>query len=116
MHEYPITWPRVIRVWWSFFWRMSLLSLAFGFILVAIGVVIALFSDLSTDQARSIDQSYWLQVVLFILGGAVSLIAMKLVLSKRWVEFRIALIANKPAHIDIESARLQNANSRDPVA
>ena len=100
MDELPVTWSRVVRVWWAFFWRMSLLSLAFGVILLAVGFIAALALGLTTAQTESIDDSRWLQLVFFALGAVVTLIVTRQVLIQKWGDFRIVLV--KRSHSEYE--------------
>ena len=97
MSELQATWSRIARVWWAFYWRMMLLSLAAFVIFYAISVMLLLFTGASIAQAQAVDNSRWLQLAFFLLGAVTSLAATKLVLGTRWADFRIALVPHSPA-------------------
>lgn len=112
MDELPVTWSRVSRVWWTFYWRMCLLSIAFALVVLTLGSLVALVFGLDAEQTRAIDSSRWLQLLLIVLGAVVTLLVTKQILGKNWPEFRIALVARQPS----ASNSSQNSQSGDTVA
>ena len=112
MDELPITWSRVVRVWWAFYWRMCLLSIAFALVILGLGTLVALVLGLSSEQTQEIDSSHWLQLLFVAMGGIVSLLVTKQILGKSWPEFRVALIARQPSASGIG----QNSQSEGSVA
>ena len=112
MDELPVTWSRVIRVWWTFYWRMCLLSIAFALVILALGTLVALVLGLTTEQTKAIDGSRWLQFLFVVMGAVVTLLVTKQILGKNWPEFRIALVARQPS----ASSSSQNSQSGDTVA
>jgi hypothetical protein len=100
MVEFPATWARIARVWWAFFWRMTLLSFAALLIFYSVSVVVLLSLGVTIAEAEAFDRSRWVQLVFFLLGAIASLLATRLVLGTRWAEFRIALLPSSPSDGD----------------
>lgn len=83
-----ITWPRVVRIWWAFFWRSMLLSIIAGGL---IGATFALVSPAFGVSVRSINPNV-LRLVGFLPMIPIGVCVMRYVLNRRWPGFRIALI------------------------
>ena len=87
MEKVEVTYGNASRVWWSFFWRVTLFGAMFGFVLGFIGVfTIGPFVEPETGR----------KIIAPILGylGAilVSIWVFKKILSKKFKTFSVALI------------------------
>jgi hypothetical protein len=88
MNELEVTWGRAIKVWWSIMWRAVL----FGFIagLVA-GFIVGFIGGMAGAATGTIT------TLSGIAGGIVAIPVgmwvIKVVLTKRYSDFRIALVA-----------------------
>ncbi|AOY00240.1 hypothetical protein [Jeongeupia sp. USM3] len=93
--ELEMTWHRVIRVWWAYFWRALVLTMTasalFG---IVAGIVIA--TVLSKAGASTEIPQLVLASIASVVGLALSLLTMKFVLGCNFGEFRIALVSNSP--------------------
>lgn len=89
--EVEITWGKVIRVWWAYFWRNlvaiivaaiagGIVGFIFGFVLGAMGVAS------STIQ-------YVIAPIGVIIGLGLSVIPMKMILGKDFGQFRLVLVS-----------------------
>ena len=87
MEKIEVTYGNTLRVWWSFFWRASLLGAMFGFVLSFIGgFTISPFVE--PETGRNI-----IAPILGLLGGILaSILVFKKILSKKYKTFSVALI------------------------
>lgn len=89
--ELEITWGRVVRVWWSYFWRNLVAILAAMILGGIVGFVIGLTMGMLGASSATV------QYVTAPLGGVIglvlSLIPMKMILGKDFGEFRLVLIS-----------------------
>lgn len=89
--ELEITWGRVVRVWWSYFWRNLVAILAAMILGGIVGFVIGLTMGMLGASSATV------QYVTAPLGGVIglvlSVIPMKMILGKDFGEFRLLLIS-----------------------
>ena len=90
--ELDITLRRTAVLWRAFFWRSLVVGSDCGLAIGAVvGGIVGLFNG-STQTARSIGSA------MGIVGGILgSFVAIRVVLKKRFSEFRVALIKNDQA-------------------
>ena len=83
-----VTWMHAIKVWWSFTWRM----LAYGFIG---GFIIGLFLGfiMAMMGANEVAINNACRIAGFIIGIPIGIAVVKIVLQKRYSDFRIALLS-----------------------
>ncbi|MDA0782512.1 MAG: hypothetical protein O2970_10345 [Proteobacteria bacterium] len=87
MEKVEVTWPLAIKIWWSYTWRVFLLSFIAGFVAaIPIGFIGAL---VNIPQEKT-------QVISGVIGLIIGLFAqayvMKKLLNKKYKKFSIALI------------------------
>lgn len=88
--ELEITWKRVIKIWWAFFWRnilIVILSTIAGFI---IGFSLSFAGRLFGSPEGTV--SLFRQVLSIAVGLALSLLPVKWILGKDFGEFRLVLL------------------------
>lgn len=84
-----IRWNLVLRVWWSYFWRATLLGLVAGFILGAIaGFLVALLGRPELGPRLGGALGYLAQI-------PVSMVVLRMVLRKRYKTFSIRLVPHE---------------------
>ncbi len=88
--ETDITWSRVVRVWWAFYWRM----VAVGLVGLAIVGLLEFLMPMFGVPAAAGESLFWL--VKYAVAIAASVAAMKLLLGKRFGDFRLVLVAAEP--------------------
>ena len=88
MNEVEVTWGRAVKVWWSIVWRAVL----FGFIggIVA-GFIVGFIGGLTGAAGDRITMLSGLAGA--IVGIPVGIWAVKVVLKKKYSDFRIALVS-----------------------
>jgi len=87
MNEVTVTWGRAIKVWWSLLWRAILYSILAGLI---VGIFVAIFGAiLGIDSASSTGLS---GIFGFLVGIPIGIWVIKIVLQKKYSDFRIALV------------------------
>lgn len=106
----PVTTPRVLRVWWAYFWR-SLVTFLAMFIVVllvsfALGVLLGLLLPMIGLEQEHVQGLARLSgFVLGIMAGLLSsAIPLWLILGKNFGEFRLALITYRPAAVPTPDA------------
>jgi hypothetical protein len=93
--ELPVTWPRVVRVWWAIAWRSFLAIPLGGAVGCVIGFVLGFlghFMGVGPSQVQWAIRLVTIPIGL-ILGVAVGLWATRAVLRKTFQDFRIALLS-----------------------
>jgi hypothetical protein len=105
--ELDVTWSRTMQVWWAFFWRGIVYIMLPAFLLGAVvGVVLAV-------NKVPIEPHAW---KLQMIGGAIGLFVgiwlTRVILSKTYSGFRIALVAVS----EIETAAQHGAPADVPSA
>lgn len=111
--ELEITFGRLMRVWWAWFWR-NVLILIFGLLPVSLvlGLIVGFLMGLAGVQPGV---GRWISMGLGMLVGAVaSIIPIWLILGERYGNFRLVLVAAEgedraPADAAIESATVSEA-------
>ncbi len=85
--EIVVTWKHAVIIWWAFTWRAGLLALAASVIAgVAIG---ALGFAIGVEKTSIVGFS---RIVGFLIGTAAIIYAVRVVLTKQFRDFRIALL------------------------
>lgn len=95
MEELEITWLRATKIWWSLIWRGLLYGLLFG-ILISIPLSMA-------TAALGLDQVQAERVIQNITGACGLLLGiwvLKIVLGKKYSDFRIVLVPSDEALLD----------------
>jgi hypothetical protein len=96
--ELEVTWPRLLRVWWAYFWR-SLVAIVVAMVLGAIvgGILGAIMGVMGVSIQT-------IQLVTAplgaILGLVISVFPMKMILGKSFGEFRLVLVQTATASSD----------------
>ena len=89
--ELEITWARAVRVWWALLWRNILAILAAMVIGGVVGGILGFVLGMAGVSVETIGS------ISALLGGiiglAVSIVPVKLVLGKKFSEFRLVLIS-----------------------
>lgn len=107
MNELEVTWARTIQVWWAFFWRGIVYVMVPAFVLGAgIGIALAVNKIPLEPHAWKIKSA----------GGAFGLFVgiwlTKLILSKTYSGFRIALVALPEVAVQVQ----QEAQADGPAS
>lgn len=87
MEEVSVTWMHAARVWWSFFWRMMLWTMPSA---VAVGFVVGIAFAITGTPIEPYE--ILMQLIGGLIGVFFSVLAMKVVLSKRFNGYRLALV------------------------
>jgi ABC-type glycerol-3-phosphate transport system permease component len=87
--ELEITTKRVIRVWWSYFWR----NIATIFVAAIIAVLIGMISGFAGVDLSSPSMHPLLTAFGILVCVATSLIPIQMILGKDFGEFRLVLLA-----------------------
>lgn len=88
--ELPVTWGRVIRVWWAYLWRSILVAIGATVIGMVVGGVIGMglgIVGISPEMIAMITTPIGL-----IIGIIVSIFPIKMILNKDFGDFRLALM------------------------
>jgi uncharacterized membrane protein AbrB (regulator of aidB expression) len=89
--ELEVTWNRALRVWWSWFWRSIVMTIAAMFCGFIAGAVLGVIGAILKLPIQAI------QVGGGILGGAIGLVftlfPIKMILGKDFGEFRLVLLS-----------------------
>jgi hypothetical protein len=83
-----VTWERALKVWWSLMWRGVLFGFLGGF---AVSLVLGSAMALIGFSAGTIGGAC--RVAVAIIGIPIGVAVTKVVLKKKYSDFRIALIA-----------------------
>ena len=104
--EVEATWNRVIRVYWSYFWR-QLIILLLG--TIGIDVFLALMFYAVDTPKHTV-----LQVIMpinLVLGTCLPIIPMKLILGKNFGTFRLVLVSTEADAQKADSTGVSAADS-----
>ena len=100
--ELEITWKRVDRIWWAYFWRNLIAAIAamicggiLGFI---VGFVLSLLG-VSAETGVLVTAP-----IGIVLGSIISIIPMKMIIGKDFGEFRLVLLAKEASSLGTNSA------------
>lgn len=90
--ELEITFGRIMRVWWAWFWR-NVLILIFGLLPISlvIGMIVGFVLGLAGLHPSSI-RGFSMALGMF-LGIAASIVPIWLILGERFGNFRLVLVA-----------------------
>jgi hypothetical protein len=86
MRELELTWSRTICMWWLLVWRMVVGGAVLGFFAGAVGAVVSIYSDLLEYAAT------FGAVFGYIAGIAWSPFVLRMMLRKKYGDFRLALV------------------------
>jgi len=82
----PVTWGRVMRVWWAYYWPVTIGGGVIGFFAGALaGIVIAMASSSVSPQIAG-------ATLGGLLGIPLSILFLRRALQKSYREFRIQLV------------------------
>jgi uncharacterized membrane protein len=90
MTEVELTLNRVVKVWWSLFWRGVLFGGGSGFLL---GFIIG-FGGALIGIPRQTGEAL-ATLATFLVGVPIGILIIRTVLRKRFSDFRIALVADE---------------------
>ena len=86
VEKLEVTWGRVLTVWWSFMWR----SIVFG---AAAGAVAGALIGLVAGVTGHADKApRWGAIGGQIVAIPVTMLAIKIILQKKWKQFSIVLV------------------------
>jgi len=89
----PVTWGKVVRIWWAYTWRVLLFSIGVVFVFgVAVGFCTAL---LGLSGPMSVSLHVLSSVVGLIISVWISVCVMKRIISKRLGDFKIILVKSE---------------------
>ena len=84
-----VTYMRAFKVWWSLLWRSAMLT----FLMVAVGgFTIGFILRIDLLAPANTIKKIVFQALFFIIGLLVNIAIMRIVLKKRYSDFRVALI------------------------
>ncbi len=87
INEIDVTWGRAAKVWWSLLWRSILFAGVAGFVVgVIVGIVGAIAG--ASREAVSVVSAF----AGLGLGVPIGIWVVKLILSKNFSDFRVALV------------------------
>ncbi len=85
--EIPVTYTIALKIWWAYMWRALLAAFALG---VLLGIVAAFIATISTiPPAISI---IFATILPFFGGIGISIYVFKYILSKKFSDFRVAIV------------------------
>lgn len=118
----PLTWKRLLRIWWAYSWRAFLVGIGAVFttavVSVFVGGIVGVFmgaSGYSTDEILAIAQPLG-QGIGFLIILSFSIIPMKLVLEHDFGDFRIALLPSEREEHKREERKKDRVEYRDEIA
>jgi hypothetical protein len=91
MQELEVTWGRILRFWWAFFWRGVVIAVPIGAVIGALlGATVAMMGH-----------PEWVHSPWFRLGSAVIWlpivpIVLRMAFRKKYSDFRIAFVSLEP--------------------
>ena len=89
--ELDVTWPRVMRIWWSYLWR-SLIAIVAAAVLG--GIIGAIVGGILGAAGAPLTTIRWVVMPIgFLLGVGISILPLKLILGKDFGEFRLVLMS-----------------------
>jgi hypothetical protein len=97
MHELPLTWPRVARIWWLMAWRITVGAVILGFVFggIAGGVTGGIEGALGATRETMLWSTKLAgQVAGFIASLIWLFFVLRMALRKRYSDFRLALIVD----------------------
>ncbi|KPK41934.1 MAG: hypothetical protein AMJ78_04160 [Omnitrophica WOR_2 bacterium SM23_29] len=83
-----VTWMHALKVWWSFTWRVLIYGFIGGFI---IGLVLGFIMAMMGASPAAVNNAC--RIGGFIIGIPIGIAVVKIVLQKKYSDFRIALIS-----------------------
>lgn len=92
MTEVDITWGRAIRVWWAYLWRSLIAIVLAGIAGFVAGFIIGFVMGSLGIQPATIQ--VFATTAGLLIGLAFSIPPMKMILGKRFGDFRLVLVAN----------------------
>jgi len=105
----PLTAARILRVWWAYFWRSLLVLVAAFIIMIPLSFLFGLVISLALSKVGLEPESMRLVLRLsgsllgFTAGLLSSIIPFRLILNRKFDDFRLALITYRPADVSPES-------------
>jgi hypothetical protein len=91
--ELEITWSRVIRIWWSFFWRNLICIVVTMLIGMVFGFIVGFIMGAMGFPPRVI--MFVTGPIGLVMGLAISVVPLKLILGEDYGEFRLVLLAKQ---------------------
>ena len=97
--EVELTSKRMCSIWWAYFWRSSLISCLGGFAVgCMVGVVMAMIlkgdDQMQTHEGKMI-LGFVMVLTSIIFGTILNVFVLKVILAKKFKDFKIALIAKE---------------------
>jgi hypothetical protein len=100
--ELEITWKRVVRIWWAYFWR-NLIALIAS--LICGGIVGGIMGFVGSLLGVPLETILLVNMpISFVLGSIISIIPMKMIIGKDFGEFRLVLLAKEASSLGTNSA------------
>lgn len=84
-----INWMRALKVWWSIAWRSLLFSFLGGFV---VGFILGFIMGMAGIDPKTIESTCRLAGA--IISIPIGIAVVKIVLGKKFSDFRVALIAD----------------------
>ncbi len=89
MKELEVTWSRVLSIWWSYIWRVLLIS-------ALISAIVGFLAGFVSAFAGMVELlGYIINIMSFLIGIFVSVGVLKYILNKNFGEFKIKLISDE---------------------
>ena len=92
MEKLEVTWLLATKVWWSFIWRASLFSIVTGLLLAVVLGVITVSLGYTADDVRLYNT-----LIGGLLGIGISIWVMKMILSKKFKGYSLAILKEPDA-------------------
>lgn len=93
-NELEITWPRVVRIWWSFLWR-NLIAILVAMVLGGIvGFILGFFMGIFGVPVRTIQ--FITAPIGAVIGLGISIFPLWMILGKSFGRFRLVLVSTTP--------------------
>ena len=101
MQELDVTWNRLIRIWWLFFWRGAVGGFAFGFVAgFIIGLIAGVLGLGPMEKVR-----LFAGIAGYIAALVWSAFVLRMALKNHYSDFRIALVLAEPRRAEFMSAQ-----------
>lgn len=94
MEIVDVTWSRATLVWWSIFWRTTLVAMLAG---AVIGLILGIVAT-ATDSMELLES--WAEVIGALLVVPAGIWAAKKVLTMEYRRFRVALLPSTEALLE----------------
>jgi hypothetical protein len=111
MKELEVTWARTMQVWWAFFWRSVVYIMVPAFFLGAIVGTVLAVRDVPLEP-----HAWKLQLAGGAIGLFVGIWLIRVILSKTYSGFRIALVAVPEAGPSARPAAFADGTTSGGVA